>query len=189
MQEKLIPGTVLHYSDESGIFSVFKPMITAAKGLTLGQVCSITGLSPSTIQNWVKRGFVAHPINKKYFSRQLARILLISSLRECMQIDRIGELMKMVNGSADDESDDIISEEALYEYFCEIIRCMDSQGTFHTEAKEIIERTISEYTGPDSGAKERLTLALLTMVSTYMSGKLKQEADGYFNKIKELSEK
>lgn len=189
MQEKLIPGTVLHYSDESGIFSMFKPMIKAANGLTLGQVCNITGLSQSTIQNWVKRGFVAHPVDKKYFSRQLARILLISSLRECMQIDRIGELMKMVNGSADDESDDIISEEALYDYLCEIIRCMDSQGYLHTEAKEIIEKTISGYTGPDSGAKERLTLALLTMVSAYISGKLKQEADGYFNKIKELSEK
>ncbi len=189
MQEKLIPGTVLHYSDESGIFSAFKPMIKAANGLTLGQVCNITGLGQSTIQNWVKRGFVAHPVNKKYFSRQLARILLISALRECMQIDRIGELMKMVNGSADDESDDIISEEALYDYLCEIIRCMDSQSLQHSEAREIIDKTISDYTGPDSGAKERLTMALLTMVSAYMSGKLKQEADGYFNKMKELSNK
>ncbi len=187
MQKKNVPGTVLPYSGNDGMFSMFRPMIAAANGLTLSQVCAITGLNPSAIQNWVKRGFVAHPVQKKYFSRQLARILLISSLRDCMQIDRIGELMKMVNGSADDESDDIISEEALYDYLCEIIRCMDSGNFARVEIKELIENVISDYKGPDEGAKERLTCALMTMVSTYISGKLKQEADEYFSKMKELS--
>lgn len=189
MQCKVVPGTVLPYSGNDGMFSMFKPMIAAANGLTLSQVCAITGLGPSTVQNWVKRGFVAHPIQKKYFSRQLARILLISSLRDCMQIDRIGELMKMVNGSADDESDDIISEELMYDYLCEIIRCMDVHTLPHSGTRELIENIISDYKGPDDGAKERLTMALLTMVSTYVSGKLKQEADEYFCKMKELSNK
>lgn len=186
MDKKVVPGTILPYSGNDGMFSMFRPMIAAANGLTLSQVCAITGLGQSTIQNWVKRGFVAHPIQKKYFSRQLARILLISALRDCMQIDRIGELMKMVNGSADDESDDIISEEALYDYLCEIIRCMDSHSMPHDKTRELIENIIADYKGPDENAKERLTLALLTMVSAYVSGKLKQVSDEYFNKIKEL---
>lgn len=189
MHEKLVPGTVLPYSGNDGMFSMFRPMIAAANGLTLSQVCAITGLGPSTIQNWVKRGFVAHPIQKKYFSRQLARILLISSLRDCMQIDRIGELMKMVNGSADDESDDIISEEALYDYLCEIMRCMDSHSMPHGETRELIENITADYKGPDDSARERLTLALLTMVSAYVSGKLKQASDEYFSRMTELSDK
>ena len=80
------------YSEAGGMFSIFRPLIRATDGLTLGQVCAITGLEPSTVQNWVKRGFVPHPVRKKYHERQLARILLISALRESMQIDRIGEI-------------------------------------------------------------------------------------------------
>lgn len=185
MQRKLVPGTVLPYTGNDGMFSMFRPMIEVANGLTLSQVCAITGLEVSTVQNWVKRGFVAHPIQKKYFSRQLARILLISSLRDCMQIDRIGEMMKMVNGDPDDESDDIISEEQLYDYLCEIIGRMDNTGFNKEEAKKTVDDVIAEYVGPDSRAKERLESALLVMVYAYISGRLKQEADLYFSKMKE----
>ena len=116
MNEATIPGTNLTFMpNDDGMFSRFEPLIKATDGLTLGQVCAITGLETSTIQNWVKREFVARPVKKKYHERQLARILLISSLREAMKIDSIGELMKMVNGNTDDESDDIISEEKMYD--------------------------------------------------------------------------
>ena len=80
--QQFVPGTNLKYEGGRGMFSLLRPMIQAADGLTLGQVCSITGLAPATIQNWVKRGFVSRPIQKKYRERQLARILLISSLRD-----------------------------------------------------------------------------------------------------------
>ena len=59
MSEMHVPGTVMPLSDISGgMFSIFRPMIEAADGLSLGQVCAITGLEYSTVQNWVKRGFV-----------------------------------------------------------------------------------------------------------------------------------
>lgn len=186
MQQKLVPGTVLPYTGNDGMFSMFRPMITVANGLTLSQVCSITGLEASTVQNWVKRGFVAHPIDKKYFSRQLARILLISSLRDCMKIDQIGELMKMVNGDPNDESDDIISEEQMYDYLCEIIGKMDVKKFHSEESKEIVKSVTGGYVGPDSGAKERLELALNVMVYAYVSGRMKQEADLYFSRMKDL---
>ena len=112
---QFVPGTSIPH-EGGGMFSVFRPMIQATDGLTLRQVCSITGLEPSTIQNWIKRGFVSHPVEKKYRERQLARILLISALRDCMKIDSIGELLTIVNGDTEDTSDDIISEEQLYDY-------------------------------------------------------------------------
>lgn len=185
MQQKLVPGTILPYTGNDGMFSMFRPMIEVANGLTLSQVCAMTGLEVSTVQNWVKRGFVAHPKQKKYFSRHFARILLISSLRDCMQIDRIGEIMKMVNGDPDDESDDIISEEQLYDYLCEIIGRMDDNVFSREAAKKTVENVIADYVGPDNGAKERLEEALLIMVYAYVSGRLKQEADMYFSKLKE----
>ena len=98
--QAFIPGTTLPYDGDKGMFSKIRPLIRATDGLTLSQVCSITGLEGSTIQNWVKRGFVSRPEQKKYRERQLARILLISSLRDCMPLDRIGTLMALVNGDA-----------------------------------------------------------------------------------------
>ena len=182
MSALTIPGTPLPFERSGGMFEVFKPLIKAADGLTLGQVCSVTGLEPSTVQNWVKRGFVARPVQKKYRERQLARILLISSLRESMKIDSIGELMKMVNGSANDEADDIISEEKLYDYFCEaVLKISDSRTT--DCAGEIISNVISSYSGPTGEAKERLELALSVMLSAYVSALYKKEAEEKFNEM------
>lgn len=72
MYDKLVPGTVMPYTDVAGgMFSVFRPMITATDGLTLGQVSALTGLEYSTVQNWVKRGFVAHPVQKSIMNGSL----------------------------------------------------------------------------------------------------------------------
>ena len=86
MQQK-VPGTSIPF-DGNSLFEKYRPLIEAADGLTLSQVCNLTGLEPSTIQNWVKRHFVSRPVAKKYRERQLARILLISSLRDCMKRQR-----------------------------------------------------------------------------------------------------
>lgn len=184
MTDKLIPGTAMPFAGlEGGMFSVFRPMIRAADGLTLAQVSAITGLEYSTIQNWVKRGFVAHPIQKKYYERHLARILIISMMRNSMKIDEIGELMSLVNGDVSDTSDDIISEERLYDYLCEIVRRLDSlPGEDHLQ--ELIEEVTADYVPPTACARRQLTLALLTMVNAYHAGLLKKRADMYFSEMK-----
>ena len=67
MQIEIIPGTTMPYSVLKGsAFELLVPMLNATGGLTLSQVCAITGLEGSTIQNWVKRGLVAKPVDKKY---------------------------------------------------------------------------------------------------------------------------
>lgn len=184
MTNKLIPGTVMPFSGlEGGMFAAFRPMIRAADGLTLAQVSAITGLEYSTIQNWVKRGFVAHPVKKKYYETHLARILIISMLRDSMKIDEIGELMSLVNGDVSDTSDDIISEERLYDYLCETVRLLDTVSS-DDGVQELIEHITADYESPTPGARRRLTLALLTMVNAYHAGLLKQKADMYFCEMK-----
>ena len=59
-----VPGTTIALSDGESVLQKFRSLIRATDGLTLGQVCNLTGLEQSTVQNWVKRGFVAHPIGK-----------------------------------------------------------------------------------------------------------------------------
>ena len=124
MLSKLIPGTSIEYAEQNDAISVFRPLLAITGGLSLSQICTIADLQPSTIQNWVKRGFVPHPENKKYTERHLFRILLISALRDGMNIEDVGELMVLINGDADDESDDIISEERLYDYFCQAVKSL-----------------------------------------------------------------
>ena len=187
MSDKLIPGTTIPYENINGsAFSVFVPMINATDGLALGQVCSVTGLEVSTIQNWVKRGYVPHPVKKKYYERHFARILLISALKVSMQIEKIGELMTYVNGDTEDTSDDIISESLLFDYLCETVRELDLEGYTEDEVRPVIEKVISGYSCPDEGAKERLILALMVMVSAYVSGRIKCASDDYFNRLRTM---
>jgi DNA-binding transcriptional MerR regulator len=184
MNEATVPGTVIPYSKGNGMFSVFIPMIKATGGLSLSQVCAITGLEASAIQNWVKRGFVAHPVNKKYFERQLARILLISALRSSMKIESIGELMHIVNGSADDESDDIISEEQLYDFLCETVSGLDPESVTKVSVDKVVDKVTSRYSPKSAENLERLKSALSVMAYAYMSGVLKQRAESQFNEMR-----
>lgn len=183
--EKLIPGTTLKYSENGGMFSTMLPLIRATDGLTLSQVCAITGLEPSTIQNWVKRKFVARPVNKKYRERQLARILLISTLREAMPLDTIGELMQMINGSADDEGDDIISEEELYDCFCSVITGGVGSILSSEEIPQLVKNAVKNYNPPNERAYETLTSALEVMAYAYTSAEYKMLAKSRLISMKE----
>ena len=79
---KKIPGTTLRYNEQAKLaaYSVVAPVIEATGGLTLSQLSKLTGLEGSTIQNWIKRGWVSTTVGKKYSDKQVIRILLINML-------------------------------------------------------------------------------------------------------------
>ncbi len=160
-----------------GMFAAFRPLIQAADGLTLRQVCTLTGLEGSTIQNWIKRGFVPHPVEKKYRERQLARILLIAALRDCMQIDGIGALLAFVNGDTEDEGDDIISEDCLYDYLCAVIGTAKQSALSFEAIPEAVRGVTADYVPTDDTAARRLNEALTVMAYAYTAGQYKKEAD------------
>lgn len=163
-------------------FARFLPLIQAANGLTLGQVCALTKLEQSTIQNWIKRGFVPHPVAKKYRERHIARIMLISSLRDCMQIDRIGSLMTYINGNADDESDDIISDVALYDVFSRVVGGVADRKPTEKAIGNEAEKILEDYLQP-SPERERLKKALVVMVTAHIAGQYKLAADRLYMDI------
>ncbi len=167
MSAKIIPGTQIEYGDREDAFSVLRPMIEITGGFSLSQICKITGLQSSTIQNWVKRGFVPRPEKKKYYERHLSRILLISALRDCMNIEDIGELMLLINGDADDESDDIVSETSLYDYFCKAVKNLDELYLDNGKIEEVVTGILSNEEERNRG---KLISALKVMVYAYISG-------------------
>ncbi len=126
-----------------------------------------------------------HPVEKKYRERHLARILLISALRDCMKIDSIGELLVVVNGDADDTGDDIISEEQLYDYLCEIIGTADERALSLEEIPKTVRLVTKDYVPTDNTASGRLNEALTVMVFAFTAGQYKKEADKRFSQLKE----
>ena len=100
------PGTRVPVSPVGLLTGIF----SATSGITLAQVCEITGLEPGTIQNWIKRGYVSPPTARKYSKGQLARIILISILRETLVIEKVVKLLSYVNGDLLDTSDDIMDD-------------------------------------------------------------------------------
>lgn len=164
-----------------GRIADYLPLIKAADGLTLGQVCKMSGLEPTTIQNWIKRGYVPHPIAKKYSERHLARILLISELRECMPIDRVGVLLAYINGDADDVSDDIITEERLYDVFCDMAETLDQGQLPLNRAGEVAQAAVGSLADIPDADRQRILRALHIMAYGCAASRCKKEADQLFN--------
>lgn len=183
MQTEYLPGTTIPHTDETAsAFSYIRPLLLAAGGLSLSQICAITGLEGSTVQNWVKRGLVAKPKQKKYDEAQVSRIILINALRDSMQLDLITELLSFVNGSLVDESDNIIPDSQLFNYFCEAVRRLEPAQVFSIdEIDKLAQQVTIDYREIQDGARERLNMALIAMIMAYLSGWLKREAEQYIH--------
>lgn len=172
-----IPGTTLTAQRENAqnIDEVFQAMFLAG-GLTLSQVASITGLEPYTIQNWVKRGFLSPPRGKRYTMEQLYRILNIHMLKGALPLEQICRLMSYINGDLADESDDLVNDAVLYFMFVRLAaRARDLADT--SQWDEALEETTRDYAEPVPGAKEKLNRVLKIMLTAWVAGRLKTEAE------------
>lgn len=172
-----IPGTVLQADEQDAehIEAIFQPMFLAG-GMVLSQVAIITGLEPYIIQNWVKRGFLSPPQNKRYTLRQLCRILIINTLKGVLPMDRICGMLGYINGILSDESDDIIDDSVLYFMFVRLVsRAKELERADHWESA--IEPVLADYQEPYPGARERIAKVLRIMVVGHISSRMKQEAE------------
>jgi len=181
-----IPGTVLPATErtQTDAFSELTPVLHATGGLTLSQLCDLVGLNATTVQNWIKRGWVASPEGKRYSATQLARILLINLLRGSMQLEQIVALMQAINGSVADSSDDIIQDAQLYNHFCGILWAMgENLAPSLEQILAEIDRRLADYVSPRDGAKALLRQALLAMVLSYLAAQCKQQAQDALSAI------
>ena len=173
----MIPGTTLqgHRENAAVIPAQFQALFLGG-GITLSQVTSITGLDPYMIQNWVKRGFLSKPEQKRYSLNQLCRIITISMLKGVMPLERICGMLRYVNGRLDDESDDLIDDAALYFLF---LRLAARAREFDTPEhwNRAIDATLADYEEPAPGARSRVAQVLRGMLTAWVAARLAQEAD------------
>ena len=182
-----LPGTNLPIppgGEEKG-FALLEPVFAVSGGgLTLSQLSEMMGQSGTTIQNWVKRGWVSNPVNKKYGELQVARVLMINLLRPTMQLDQIVRLMRYINGCVDDRTDDIIPEPELYTLVSTAILQCQRKGTMDRESLiALIGAQLEGYEGPVPDAKERLEKALTMILLNAAAAALMQEADSLYQSI------
>lgn len=185
---RYIPGTTLKFSEQARneAFSIISPVLEATGGLTLSQLSKLTGLTGSTIQNWIKRGWVASTHGKKYSRQQVLRILLINILRNSMKLEDIAHLMEYVNGDVEDTSDDIIDDDVWYNILCKIIFTAEDEGAFDASTvKKLIARELNQYNHEIHIHSDEYKLhnAMFVMIMGYRSSCLKNEMDKVLNVI------
>ena len=185
---RYIPGTTLKFSEQARdeAFSIVSPVLDATGGLTLSQLSKLTGLTGSTIQNWIKRGWVASTQGKKYSRKQVIRILLINILRNSMKLDDIAKLMEYVNGDVEDTSDDIIDDDVWYNILCRIIFTAEDERAFDTNSvKKLISRELEQCTHEIHIRSDEYKLhnAMFVMIMAYRSACLKAEMDKVLNVV------
>ncbi|MBQ2928040.1 MAG: DUF1836 domain-containing protein [Oscillospiraceae bacterium] len=172
-----IPGTTLTglRSNADRTAELFQTMFLAG-GMTLSQVSSITGLESYTIQNWVKRGFLPSPRNKRYDMEQVCRLININILKGTMPLEQIQKLMAYLNGNLADESDDLVDDTLLFFLFVRLAARARYIGGKETWDDALIHAT-EDYHEPVPGAREKLIKVLKVMLTIYCANALKAEAE------------
>lgn len=210
-KEKLLPGTAIAYLEpgEKG-FSKIEMLLEATGGLSLSQVCAVTGLETSTIQNWVKRGWVSHPKGKKYEEVHIARILIINALKECIKLEHIALLMSYVNGplpmpggvnsvpgnigsdpiyrytpgQAVTANYGIIKESELFNYLCEALkRTGQVDDLSRSGVESVVEKVIKDYNGPNPDSRIRIRKALTLMIYACVCTDVKRRTEAMMGQI------
>lgn len=187
-----LPGTTVsvEHLPEEGAFAALQPVFAVSGGgLSLSQVAELTGLLPTTIQNWVKRGWVESPKQKKYEPGQVARILIINLLRPTMHLTQILTLMTYINGRVDDRSDDIIPDERLYSLISGLLLAMDRTGETDAEAiHALVQEQLTDDKGCVPGSEERLGKALEAMLLSVGAAYLMQRARALYDELDSMTE-
>lgn len=183
--EWTLPGTVLSVDADrpQAAEEVFSSLFLAG-GLVLSQATQVTGLEPYIIQNWVRRGFLAPPKQRKYTRRQLSRILMINALKSTLSIEQICKLLSYINGALDDEGDDTIDDTELYGAFVLVAGSVQKHGlTSESEMNRLIADGLKDYKESIPGAKERIEQALRIMITAWRAAQLQTKAQSMMNAL------
>ena len=172
-----IPGTVLTANPEQATHmeEQFRAMFLGG-GMVLSQVAAVTGLEPYTIQNWVKRKFLAPPQGKRYDMEQVCRLININILKGTMPLEQIIHLMKYLNGDLTSEADDLVDDTMLFFLFVRLASRARYIGGSKAWDDALVEIT-ENYAEPVPGAREKLIKVLKIMLTVWCANKLKEQAE------------
>jgi hypothetical protein len=190
MPQPCLPGTNIQMDLQGGqdYRRTLNAVFAITGGIYLSQLADMVGVPGATLQNWIKRGFVANPVNKRYTRRQTCRIILIALLRHILPLEDIAALLSSINHNLADEQDDLIDDSDLYLYFCDVVLNLPVSGYFDqtvlTERVSAVARSFAD-ANPEvsSGNLDLLQQVLQTMVLAYGAWQLRDQATGLLAQI------
>jgi len=186
--DELIPGTKLIRANCGNVtgMAFLDTIFFVSDGIMLSGIRDISGIEGTTLQNWTKRGWVENSKQKKYNKDQLAHILIINMLRECMNLDRIAFIISYINGRVWDRSDDIICDSQLYDYICRLLDSMMTDNATSVDEESLrkaIKAVTADYVETIPGATERLRTALEIIVTAYYASIIKRRSDSMVEEL------
>lgn len=183
MRSGTIPGTIIKresLNDATGA-DFLKRVFFVTDKIMLAQIREITGIDGTTLQNWVKRGWVKNPVNKSYSEEMLARILLINMMRDTVQLSRIINLFEYISG---DEHE--MSESGLYDCVCKVLDRASSGGIGGLD--EIVLDILLKYNDITTDAKVRILNGIRIIVVAYYATTMKSTAEYMLDSVESAYE-
>ncbi len=174
---KNFPGTVIR-ADTKDVASFLNGLFAFGE-INQTQLTKVTGLSPSTVQNWVNRGWVPKSNGKGYDRDRVARILIINMLRQTMSLDNISNLLFFINGKTDTDEDDIIKESSLYTLSCSILF---SENFSDANCVALIRKQLKSHPEFCTDQK-RLEIGVSVIVKAFMAANIINEIDGTMSAV------
>lgn len=166
------PGTTVEVSHlDAGASRRLFDGVFAAGGITLSQICVISGLEPYVIQNWVKRRFVPPPEGRNYTREHLARVLVISMLKDSLQIERICGLIHAIGGDERDPRDDLTSFEELYHQYVDILSRGEVPITDASAVTALASEAAAGVASPLPGAQKKLAAVFEVMLYAHAAAR------------------
>lgn len=179
MPQQCLPGTNIQMDLQGGqdYRRAFDAAFAMTGGVYLSQLADMVGVPGATLQNWVKRGYVSSPVNKRYTRRQTCRMILIALLRHTLSLEEVAELLSWINNNLADEQDDLIDDSDLYLFFCDVVLSLPPDGCpAHQALQGRIEEVTQGYEMPDPQDRMRLNQVLLVMVQAHAAWILQTRA-------------
>ena len=179
------PGTAgTQISEGEKGFARIEALMDTMGAITLSQVCAVTGLESTTIQNWVKRGWVANPKGKKYEESHIARILILNALKECFKLEQITLLMRYVNNFPEGSGKVNIKESELYNYLCQALQTLGQVDDFSRSGVEsIVDKALETFKSPTIDASMRIRKALTVMIYACMCTDVKRGTEAMMKQV------
>jgi hypothetical protein len=98
--------------------------------VALANLCELTSLKSTSIQNWVKRDVKdligAPELGKKYSIEQAAMLLIVKDLKTVFDFEKIRKLLTVVFNTLSDRSDDLISPIIFYEIYATVLDSLEA---------------------------------------------------------------
>ncbi len=130
------------------------------KTMLLSDLGAVTGILPSTIQNWVKRGYISKPDGKKYTAEQAADIILLDNIKNSVELSDASVLLRGVK-----EKSGVSSVDLLKVLAASLIRAKRFNSTDRSSLQSVINIELRSFGKGDREVSSLIFIIALSALS------------------------